>query len=122
MNQLDEGVMLSSGIKAMIMLLIPHARQFHADSINIESLTVHNHRHPTYNVPSLTNEKIYQLALNDIGPDNALLISTKDRYNSYINWLIRNKDPNDLNMRLSMKKGILKFVCPREFKLRQLTF
>ena len=66
------------------------------DTIEVKPLATKN------NVYDLTNCQIHQLVIKDIEPANAILISTKERYRSYVNWAIRNK--HKLNVRLSKMK------------------
>ena len=92
--------MLTSNDKSLFMLSIPYPGKFNADSINVQLVAVEQLQ--AYNVYELTNENIYELAKKDIEPENAVLISTKERYIAYINWIMRMKGP--INIRLSKKK------------------
>ena len=93
---------MTSNDKDLFMLSIPSPGKFNADSINIELVAVEQLQ--AYNIYDLTNENIFELAMKDIEPENAVLISTKERYISYINWVTRTKGPKYVNIRLSKKK------------------
>lgn len=94
---LDEGSMLTSENRMLFMFTVPSYAQFKAKSVVVKSLAIE--RSQANNVYDLDNQLIYDLATFDINAENAVLISTKERYNSYVNWLITNKKP--LNLRLS---------------------
>ena len=94
--------MLITNDKSLFMLSIPWPGKFNADSINVEHVAVEQLQ--DYNVYNLTNDNIYELAMKDIEPENAVLISTKERYIAYINWIMRKKGPKYVNIRLSKKK------------------
>ena len=98
----DEGLMLINSDISLFMLSIPAPKKFNAKSINVQHIAIEQLQ--GYNVYGLTNEHIFELAMKDIEPENAVLISTKERYISYINWIIKMKGPKYVNIRLSNKK------------------
>ena len=60
------------------------------------------------NVASISNQNIYNYAHHDMTRDNAILVSSKDRYINYVNWFTKNYPNEDLNVRLSPKKLVTK--------------
>ena len=95
--------MLPSGDKMLFKTYIPTYGEFNAVSVLVKSIA--NDQSQSNNVHDLQNHHVYDLAKHDIVyPHDAVLISTQERYRSYVNWFIKNKPGEDLNLRLSKKK------------------
>ena len=90
--------MLSNENRMLFMLTVPSYGQFNAKSVKVKNLALAQSQ--ANNVDNLDNSIIYDLVTLDVNPENAVLISTKERYNSYINWLIKTH-VGSLNLRLS---------------------
>ena len=94
--------MLNLVDRSLFMFAIPAYDQFKAKSVGIKNTATAQGQ--ANNIHGLTYMQMYELAMEDIEPDNTVLISTTERYNSYVKWLIKNKPSQDLNIRLSKKK------------------
>ena len=92
------------------MLTMPAYGVFEAQRIDI--LTEASTQNQVHNVQRLTNEQFHELAMKDVEPEDAIIISTKERYNSYIYWLKKEKKESERVVRLSKKK--LNTVSMRE--------
>ena len=96
--------------RSLFMLAIPSYGRFNANiTINYLATTQMQQN----NVRDIDNQAIYDLAEKDINPHDAVLISSEERYITYINWLLRRSaHQKGINLRLSKKK--VKTVSLRE--------
>ena len=93
--------MLPDGDKALFKMYVPAYGDFIADSV-VQNYLANQQNQPN-NIQDLTNEQLYELGEKDIS-NGAILISTQDRYRTYINWFIKQHPKQNLNLRLSKKK------------------
>ena len=99
------------GDRTLFMLKVPGYGRFNAKSVEIELLAAEQGK--PYNVHDIQNDQLYQLATMDmISPYDAVLISSQDRYRSYVTWMMRNHKGKNLNLLRLVHEILVIYTAP----------